>query len=48
MSSAVAKAARRVQHELHGIVVSSGLMDKTVKVRVGSQKWNKVVNKVRL
>lgn len=41
------KAARRVSHELHGVVVSAGLMDKTVKVRVGGQKWNKIVNKVR-
>lgn len=47
MSSPVAKAARRVTHELHGVVVSAGLMDKTVKVRVGGQKWNKIVNKVR-
>ncbi|CAG9991351.1 unnamed protein product [Clonostachys byssicola] len=45
MSSTVAKAARRVTHELHGVVVSAGLMDKTVKVRVGGQKWNKIVNK---
>lgn len=45
MSSQVAKAARRVTHELHGVVVSAGLMDKTVKVRVGGQKWNKTVNK---
>lgn len=46
MSSQVAKAARRVTHELHGIVVSAGLMQKTVKVRVGGQRWNKVINKV--
>ncbi|RSL61436.1 hypothetical protein CEP54_006249 [Fusarium duplospermum] len=45
MSSQVAKAARRVTHELHGVVVSAGLMEKTVKVRVGGQKWNKIVNK---
>ncbi|KAF5982059.1 ribosomal protein s17 [Fusarium coicis] len=45
MSSPIAKAARRVTHELHGVVVSAGLMDKTVKVRVGGQKWNKIVNK---
>ncbi|KAJ6440864.1 WD repeat protein [Purpureocillium lavendulum] len=45
MASQVAKAARRVTHELHGVVVSAGLMQKTVKVRVGGQKWNKVVNK---
>lgn len=46
MSSQVAKAARRVTHEMHGVVVSAGLMQKTVKVRVGGQKWNKIVNKV--
>lgn len=46
MSSQFVKAARRVTHELHGVVVSSGLMEKTVKVRVGGQKWNKIVNKV--
>lgn len=46
MSSQVARAARLVKRELHGVVVSSGLMDKTVKVRVGGQKWNKTVHKV--
>ncbi|TQV98315.1 hypothetical protein V2A60_007932 [Cordyceps javanica] len=45
MSSQVSKAARRVTHELHGVVVSAGLMQKTVKVRVAGQKWNKTVNK---
>ncbi|PFH54925.1 hypothetical protein XA68_11731 [Ophiocordyceps unilateralis] len=45
MSSPVAKASRRVTHELHGLVVSAGLMQKTVKVRIGGQKWNKTVNK---
>ncbi|ATY64770.1 ribosomal protein S17 [Cordyceps militaris CM01] len=45
MSSQVSKAARRVTHELHGVVVSAGLMQKTVKVRVAGQKWNKIVNK---
>lgn len=48
MSSPVANAARRVTHELHGVVVSAGLMEKTAKVRVGGQKWNKIVHKVRL
>ena len=47
MSTPVAKAALRVKHELRGVVVSSGLMDKTVKVRVGGSKWNKIVHKVR-
>lgn len=46
MSSPVAKAARRITHEIHGVVVSAGLMQKTVKVRVGGQKWNKTVKKV--
>ncbi|KAM0742823.1 hypothetical protein ACQRIT_003000 [Beauveria bassiana] len=45
MSSQVTKAARRVTHELHGVVVSAGLMQKTVKVRVGGQIWNKIVKK---
>ncbi|ODA78125.1 hypothetical protein RJ55_06728 [Drechmeria coniospora] len=45
MSSQVAKAARRVTHGLHGVVVSAGLMHKTVKVRVGGQLWNEVVKK---
>lgn len=45
MSSQVAQAARRVQHDLCGVVVSAGLMQKTVKVRVGAQKWNKIINK---
>lgn len=32
--------------ELHGVVVTSGLIDKTVKVRVGGQKFNKFLQKV--
>ncbi|KAH7029375.1 uncharacterized protein B0I36DRAFT_291008 [Microdochium trichocladiopsis] len=31
--------------EFHGIVVSAGLMDKTVKVKLGGQRWEKRVNK---
>ncbi|KAM3427640.1 hypothetical protein MY4824_009318 [Beauveria thailandica] len=42
MSSQVTKAARCVTHELHGVVVSAGLMQKTVKVRVGGRTWNKI------
>ncbi|KAH8169049.1 ribosomal protein s17 domain-containing protein [Sarocladium implicatum] len=45
MSSQVATAARRVNRDIRGVVVSAGLMDKTVKVRVGAQKWNKIINK---
>ncbi|KAL1841017.1 hypothetical protein VTJ49DRAFT_4976 [Mycothermus thermophilus] len=40
-----AKTAYRTFRELHGVVVSAGLMDKTVKVRVGGQKWNSFVKK---
>lgn len=41
-------AAKRVTRELHGVVVSAGLMQKTVKVRVGGRKWNSQVQKVWL
>ena len=46
MANQVAQAAMRVKHELHGVVVSAGLMQKTVKVRVGNMTWNKMVKKV--
>lgn len=45
-AGAAAATARRAFRELHGVVVSAGLMQKTVKVRVGGQKWNKRVQKV--
>ena len=32
--------------EIHGVVVSAGLIDKTVKVLVGGQRWNKFIKKV--
>ncbi|KAJ4291513.1 hypothetical protein N0V88_006110 [Collariella sp. IMI 366227] len=35
----------RTFRELHGVVISAGLMDKTVKVRVGGQKWNAWIKK---
>ncbi len=41
-----AKAAMKTLRELHGVVISAGLMDKTVKVRVGGQKWNSFLKKV--
>ena len=31
---------------INAIVLTAGLMEKTVKVRVGGQKWNKHVRKV--
>jgi small subunit ribosomal protein S17 len=50
MAQPVAQAAKkafRTFRELHGVVISAGLMDKTVKVRVGGQKWNAFLKKVR-
>lgn len=47
MSNQVIAAARQVVRELHGVVVSAGLMQKTVKVRVGGQQWKQAVQKVR-
>jgi hypothetical protein len=44
----VTAAARQTFREIHGVVVSAGLMQKTVKVRVGGQRWNKQVKKVWL
>lgn len=46
MSSQVTAAVRQVFRELNGVVVSAGLMQKTVKVRVGGQQWNPKVQKV--
>ncbi|KAI1117801.1 hypothetical protein F5Y14DRAFT_324013 [Nemania sp. NC0429] len=46
MASEIAAAGvRRAARELHGIVVSAGLMDKTVKVRLGGQRWEQRVHK---
>ena len=46
MASEIAAGLRRATKELHGIVVSAGLMDKTVKVRLGGQRWEQRVHKV--
>jgi len=45
VTQAVAQATTRRLRELHGVVVTAGLMDKTVKVRVGGQKWNAFLKK---
>ncbi|TGJ80251.1 hypothetical protein E0Z10_g8525 [Xylaria hypoxylon] len=37
MTTEIAAGLRRAAKEMHGIVVSAGLMDKTVKVRLGGQ-----------
>ena len=42
---AMASAAKSFR-ELHGVVVSAGLMDRTVKVQVGGLKWNTFLKKV--
>ncbi|EAA30365.1 hypothetical protein GE21DRAFT_10258 [Neurospora crassa] len=43
--AAATKVSRKMFRELHGVVVTSGLIDKTVKVRVGGQKFNKFLQK---
>lgn len=48
MASEIAAGMRRAAREMHGIVVSAGFMDKTVKVRLGGQRWEPRVHKVRL
>ncbi|KAI0517695.1 hypothetical protein F5B22DRAFT_94926 [Xylaria bambusicola] len=45
MASEIAAGLRRAAKEMHGIVVSAGLMDKTVKVRLGGQRWEQRVHK---
>lgn len=42
----VQKIAASVSRQTNAVVVSAGLMEKTVKVRVGVQKWNKHIGKV--
>ncbi|KAI1362377.1 hypothetical protein F5Y08DRAFT_341713 [Xylaria arbuscula] len=45
MASEIAAGLQRAAKEMHGIVVSAGLMDKTVKVRLGGQRWEQRVHK---
>ncbi|KAI0424321.1 hypothetical protein F5Y09DRAFT_145616 [Xylaria sp. FL1042] len=45
MASEIAAGLRRATKEMHGIVVSAGLMDKTVKVQLGGQRWEQRVHK---
>ncbi|KAK3375967.1 hypothetical protein B0T24DRAFT_523513 [Lasiosphaeria ovina] len=44
-TSTAITAATKSFRELHGVVVSAGLMDRTVKVTVGGQKWNNFLKK---
>ena len=46
MATHMVAAAKKTFRELQGVVVSAGLMSKTVKVRVGGLKWNARVQKV--
>ena len=45
MASLATSAARKTFRELQGVVVTAGLMEKTVKVRVGGLKWNNFLKK---
>ncbi|OAA54521.1 ribosomal protein s17 [Niveomyces insectorum RCEF 264] len=45
MATHMVAAAQRTFRELHGVVVSAGLMQKTVKVRVGGRQWVAQVQK---
>ncbi|KAL7620005.1 hypothetical protein AAE478_010554 [Parahypoxylon ruwenzoriense] len=45
VATAAANTVRKVAREMHGIVVSAGLMDKTVKVKLGGQRWEPKVQK---
>jgi hypothetical protein len=40
------KAVQSATRQLNAVVVSSGLMQKTVKVRIGVQVWNSHLQKV--
>jgi hypothetical protein len=46
MSQHIQKLAASASRQMNAVVVSSGLMNKTVKVRIGVQKWNKHIQKV--
>lgn len=46
MATKIPKLAASAQRQINAVVVSSGLMSKTVKVRIGLQKWNKHIGKV--
>ncbi|GAP89831.1 putative 37S ribosomal protein mitochondrial [Rosellinia necatrix] len=45
MAAEIAAGMRKAAKEMHGVVVSAGLMDKTVKVRLGGQRWEQRVHK---
>ncbi|RDL31845.1 uncharacterized protein BP5553_09247 [Venustampulla echinocandica] len=45
MSKQVQKLAASAQRQINAVVVSSGLMNKTVRARIGVQKWNNHIRK---
>lgn len=45
MASQAAAMAKSAFRAIHGVVVTAGLMQKTVKVRIGGQVWNNRVKK---
>ncbi|KAI0012404.1 nucleic acid-binding protein [Xylariaceae sp. FL0662B] len=45
VAATVANTAKRAAKEMHGIVVSAGLMDKTVKVKLAGMRWEPRVQK---
>ncbi|KAI2634512.1 hypothetical protein GGS21DRAFT_490570 [Xylaria nigripes] len=45
MAEEIAAGLRRATRQMHGIVVSAGLMDKTVKVRLEGHRWEERVHK---
>ncbi|KAI1411498.1 nucleic acid-binding protein [Hypoxylon sp. FL1857] len=45
VAAAAANAVRQAGKEMHGIVVSAGLMDKTVRVKLGGLRWEPRVQK---
>ena len=47
-AATAARAAGRFVKETNGIVVSAGLAQKTAKVRVAKEEWNKKIKKVHL
>lgn len=46
MSQIVKKAAEQTFREVNAVVISAGLMEKTVKARVAKMKWNSHIKKV--
>ena len=46
MQNAVQNTLQTSTRAINAVVTSAGLMQKTVKVRIGTQKWNKKVRKV--